>query len=67
MAEAILVGAELCEYRAKLSESNPAEWDCLDCVSHGFEPCEIECSVPCSECIARRLCSKKGVEACLVG
>ena len=60
-AESHMTGAMLCEFRARLCNKNLAEWDCLDCKKHGFETCDIECSVPCEECIRFELCKQEGL------
>ena len=47
----------LCDFRAILTTGMAFGWDCLDCHEHGFKTCEIECSVPCEDCIRYNLCA----------
>jgi len=37
-------------------------WDCYLCEKIFGSTCEVECDVPCSECIRFRLCAKEGSE-----
>ena len=62
-AETWMTGVHLCEFRAWLCDKNARNWDCLDCKEHGFETCDIECSMPCEKCIRFRLCKEEGVIA----
>ena len=58
-AESVLdiIGVSLCDFRAILTSGTAVGWDCLDCYEHGFPTCEIECSVPCEDCIRYNLCA----------
>jgi len=37
-------------------------WDCYLCEKLFGSTCEVECSVPCSECVRFRLCAKESSE-----
>jgi len=59
-AESYMSGIHLCEFRALLCGKDPIGWDCLNCKENGFETCEIECNIPCEQCIRFNLCRVEG-------
>jgi len=52
-----LHGAERCEFAMRLA--NAIDVSCANCMKLGFPLCEIECTVPCEECVRYEVCESR--------